>query len=75
MSVGIEGSSARARHMLLEGEQAFCALSWADGLAAPADVDDAARADRRRPSRSGAAGWPGPASPTTRCGTRSSAPP
>ena len=28
--------------MLAKGERAFCALSWADGLAAPTDVADAA---------------------------------
>ena len=42
LSIGIEGSSARARHVLSKGERAFCALSWADGLASPTDVDDAA---------------------------------
>ena len=42
LSIGIEGGSARARHVLAKGERAFCALSWADGLAAPADVADAA---------------------------------
>jgi alpha,alpha-trehalase len=41
MSIGVEGSSARARHVLTKGERAFCALSWAEGLAAPTDVDDA----------------------------------
>ncbi len=49
MSIGIEGSSARARHVLSKGERAFCALSWADGFASPTDVDDAAHA--RRPDR------------------------
>src|SRR4051794_28313626 len=42
MSIGIEGGSARARHVLAKGERAFCAPSWADGLAAPTDADDAA---------------------------------
>jgi alpha,alpha-trehalase len=42
MSIGIEGSAARARHVLSKGERAFCALSWADGFASPTDVDDAA---------------------------------
>ena len=42
LSIGIEGSSARARHVLAKGERAFCALSWADGLASPTDVADAA---------------------------------
>ncbi len=41
LSIGLEGSSARARHVLSKGERAFCALSWADGLASPADVEDA----------------------------------
>ncbi len=68
MSIGIEGSSARARHVLSKGQKAFCALSWADGFASPTDVDDAAGAHRRRRSSSGAAGWPVPASRTTRCG-------
>ena len=47
LSIGIEGSSARARHVLSKGERAFCALSWAEGLASPSDIDDAvARIDR-----------------------------
>jgi alpha,alpha-trehalase len=41
MLIGIEGGSARARHVLRQGEKAFCALSWAEGLASPTDVDDA----------------------------------
>ena len=32
----------RARHVLEPGERAYCALSWAEELAAPADVDEAA---------------------------------
>ena len=31
----------RARRRLERGERAFCALSWAEGLASPADVDEA----------------------------------
>ena len=47
MSIGLEGSSARARHTLSAGEKAYCALSWAEDFAAPADVDDASeRIDR-----------------------------
>src|SRR4029078_1515072 len=42
LSIGIEGGSARARHVLSKGERAFCALSWADGLAPPTAVADAA---------------------------------
>ncbi|GAA4854851.1 glycoside hydrolase family 15 protein [Pseudonocardia benzenivorans] len=41
LSIGIEQGSARARHVLTQGERAFCSLSWAEGLAAPADTDDA----------------------------------
>ena len=70
MLIGIEGGAARARHVLSKGDRAFCALSWAEGLAAP----DRRRRGRRRTSTrrcsSGATGWRGPGSPTTRCGTR-----
>ena len=41
LALGIEGGRMRARHVLEPGERAYCALSWADGLAAPQDVDDA----------------------------------
>jgi alpha,alpha-trehalase len=41
MALGIEGERARARHVLAAGEQLYCALSWAEGLAGPADLDDA----------------------------------
>ncbi len=41
MALGIEGDWVRARHALEQGEQVYCALSWAEGLAAPEDVDDA----------------------------------
>jgi GH15 family glucan-1,4-alpha-glucosidase len=47
LALGIEGNRARARHTLAPGDKAYCALSWAEGLAAPADVDDAfARIER-----------------------------
>jgi GH15 family glucan-1,4-alpha-glucosidase len=39
--LGIEENRARARHVLAKGEQLFCALSWADGLAGPAILDQA----------------------------------
>jgi GH15 family glucan-1,4-alpha-glucosidase len=42
MKLGIEGTRVRARHTLEAGETAYCALSWAEELAAPADYDDAA---------------------------------
>jgi GH15 family glucan-1,4-alpha-glucosidase len=41
MALGIEGGRVRARHVLEAGDQVYCALSWAEGLAAPGDVDEA----------------------------------
>ena len=39
--LGIEGNRVRARHVLKEGDRMFCALSWAEELAVPEDVEDA----------------------------------
>jgi alpha,alpha-trehalase len=41
LMVGVEGDWVRARHVLKQGEQIYCALSWAEQLAAPRDVDEA----------------------------------
>jgi alpha,alpha-trehalase len=41
MALGIEGNRVRARHTLEAGETLYCALTWAEGLALPADRDDA----------------------------------
>ena len=41
--VGVEGGRVRGRHVLTPGDRVYCALSWAEGFAAPADVDDADR--------------------------------
>jgi GH15 family glucan-1,4-alpha-glucosidase len=41
MAVGIEGEWVRARHVLGQGEQVYCALSWAEELAAPQNLDEA----------------------------------
>jgi len=41
MTVGVEGDWVRARHVLKQGEQIYCALSWAGDLDAPEDIDDA----------------------------------
>lgn len=41
IALGIEGDRVRGRHVLHKGERAFCALSWAEGLATPKDIDDA----------------------------------
>jgi alpha,alpha-trehalase len=41
LALGVEGDRVRARHVLTKGAQAFCSLSWEDGLVSPQDVDDA----------------------------------
>jgi len=41
LAVGVEGNRLRGRHVLTEGERAYCALSWANQLAVPANVDEA----------------------------------
>jgi alpha,alpha-trehalase len=41
MAVGAEGDRVRARHVLKQGEQMYCSLSWAEQLAAPETVDEA----------------------------------
>ena len=41
LALGIEGSRVRARHVLGPGDRAYCALSWAEELAAPLDADEA----------------------------------
>jgi alpha,alpha-trehalase len=41
LALGIEANRVRGRHVLQSGEIAYCALSWAEGLAAPRDADDA----------------------------------
>ncbi|MBV9915760.1 MAG: glycoside hydrolase family 15 protein [Solirubrobacterales bacterium] len=41
LALGVEGGRVRARHVLRQGDQAFCSLSWSEQLEGPADVDDA----------------------------------
>jgi alpha,alpha-trehalase len=41
LALGIEGNRVRARHVLEPGGRSYCALSWAERLAAPADADEA----------------------------------
>ena len=41
LRIGIEGSSARARHQLAKGEQFFCALSWSRRLDGPRTYQEA----------------------------------
>jgi alpha,alpha-trehalase len=41
MALGIEGNRVRARHVLREGDELYCSLSWEAELVSPADADDA----------------------------------
>ncbi|MEA2208686.1 MAG: alpha,alpha-trehalase, partial [Solirubrobacteraceae bacterium] len=41
LAAGVEGERVRARHVLAKGEQIYCSLSWAEGLASPQDLDEA----------------------------------
>ena len=41
MLIGIEAHHARARHVLHEGEQLYCALSWDEGFPVPTTVEEA----------------------------------
>jgi GH15 family glucan-1,4-alpha-glucosidase len=41
LPLGIEGNRVRGRHTLEAGERAYCALTWAEELAAPGTVDEA----------------------------------
>jgi GH15 family glucan-1,4-alpha-glucosidase len=41
LALGVEDNRVRARHVLESGDRAYCALSWAEGLAGPADAADA----------------------------------
>ena len=41
MLIGIEADTARARHVLREGEELYCALSWDDAAPVPTTVQEA----------------------------------
>ena len=41
MELGVEANRVRARHVLSAGQELWCALSWAEGLATPADQAEA----------------------------------
>jgi alpha,alpha-trehalase len=41
LALGVEGTRVRGRHVLAAGDRAYCALSWAEELAAPNDADEA----------------------------------
>jgi GH15 family glucan-1,4-alpha-glucosidase len=42
LAIDVEGDTVRGRHELEAGDRAYCALSWAEGLAAPQSFDEAA---------------------------------
>ena len=41
MLLGIEANHVRGRHVLPEGEELYCALSWDDAITPPANVEEA----------------------------------
>jgi GH15 family glucan-1,4-alpha-glucosidase len=41
LPIGIEGGRARCRHVLKQGEQVYCCLSWAEDFAGPRTIDEA----------------------------------
>ena len=41
MALGVEGDRVRARHVLRQGEQLYCSLSWEDEFAGPDGIDEA----------------------------------
>jgi len=41
LALDVEGDSIRARRVLKPGDRAYCALSWAEELAAPQSIDEA----------------------------------
>src|SRR4051794_221608 len=43
LALGVEGNRIRARHVLREGDQMYCSLSWAEDLASVQDVGEATR--------------------------------
>ena len=71
--VGVEGDWVRARHVLKQGEQIYCALSWAEELAAPENAEEASEQHDRHRDLLAPAGSAAPAYPTTAGATRSSA--
>ena len=41
LALGVEGNRVRGRHVLAEGEQAYCSLTWAEALASISDGEEA----------------------------------
>ena len=74
MALGIEGDRVRARHVARGGRAGcYCALSWAEGLAAPGRRRRGRRAARRDRALLARLARPRARSPTTAGATRSSA--
>ena len=61
--LGLEGSGARGRTLLKEGDTRFCALSW--GTAASRRATRTPTGGWSGPRTTGSTGWPAAASPTT----------
>jgi GH15 family glucan-1,4-alpha-glucosidase len=43
LALGVEGDRVRGRRTLTAGDEIYCSLSWASGLASVPDIDDAKR--------------------------------
>jgi GH15 family glucan-1,4-alpha-glucosidase len=43
LALGVEGDRVRARHVLNQGDEVYCSLSWAEGLTSVQDVEEAKR--------------------------------
>ena len=72
LALGIEGDRVRARHVLRDGDEVYCSLSWAAGLPR-CPTSTTPNAGWPPPTATGARGWTGPACPTIAGATRSSA--
>ena len=72
LAIDVEGEPVRGRHVLEAGERAYCALSWAEELAAPQTSDEADGADRRDDALLAEVARPARGSRTTACATRCS---
>ncbi len=65
LRLGIEGSRARARHTLVEGERRYVALGWSQGIERARVTSRTSRSGCSTPSITGGIGWPAGASRTT----------
>ena len=67
MLIGIEANHARARHVLHEGEELYCALSWDEASAGAGQRRGGERAARRDDELLAQLARRGRGSPTTSC--------